>query len=165
MRVEFPVGNQGLLTVEMCCEHPTLYIYILLAPGCGLLPHFEAVLQREGGCACTPAQSWDGFAAGSASAVPHRTDRRIPPQKKPQKTNGNCTQWFKKHKPTLHTPREHSSPLSFFGYQPRQPPATQRSPLSICDPYKKYNYMYHDKAICHLKIILIIHYTSYFTII
>lgn len=88
MRVEFPVGNQGLLTVEMCCEHPTLCIYILLAPGCGLLPHFEAVLQREGGCACTPAQSWDGFAAGSASAVPHRTDRRIPPQKNPKKPTG-----------------------------------------------------------------------------
>jgi len=35
----------------------------------------------------------------------------------------------------------------------------------IRDPYKKYNYMYHDKAICHLKIILIIHYTSYFTVI
>lgn len=45
MRIEFPisVGNHGLLNVEIRCECPTLYIYILLAPGCGLLPNFEAV--------------------------------------------------------------------------------------------------------------------------
>lgn len=48
---------------------------------------------------------------------------------------------------------------------PDKPQRVRVTIQHICDPYKKYNYMYHDKAICHLKIILIIHYTSYFTII
>lgn len=107
MRIEFPVsaGNQGLLNVEMCCEHPTLCIYILLAPGCGLLPNLDLFLLWGWGCACTPGQSCDSFAAGSGSAVPH-TDRSIPPQN----TNGNCTQWFKNTTQPYKHPRSTGSP-------------------------------------------------------
>lgn len=134
MRIEFPisVGNQRSLNVEMCCEHPTLCIYILLAPGCGLLPNLLFLLREWG---------WDGFCSRGLpqpclGSVPDHTDRSIPPKSQREFVHSDP----RNTSPALQTPTEHRFPLGtehFFGYQHRQlrcclqPSHTERFPLSI----------------------------------
>lgn len=123
---------------------------------------------------CFCCQSRDRFCSGvwfshASGAAPDHTDRSIPP--KPtgivHSDSMNTTQPYK-HPGAQVSPLNRALLWIPTPTAPVLPPAKPRATVStqhICDPYKKYNYMYHDKAICHLKIILIIHYTSYFTII
>lgn len=157
------------------------YCWYLYADYCHIL---RAVSLRSRGCA------WRGPGAHGRvrthRAVPRgRTQRRAArgPQPRghrrsrraPSTSSSYTVIWETRNQPPNHPPNTGfpSYTENFFGYwtpmpsvlPPDKPQRVRVTIQHICDPYKKYNYMYHDKAICHLKIILIIHYTSYFTII
>lgn len=141
MRIEFPisVGNRGLLTVEMCCDHPTLCIYILLAPGCGLLPISKRFLLWSEAVPLCGSELGQFLQRGLAQ--PREQLPTIQIGVSHPKPTGICTQWFNKHEPN--EPYKHpwstGSPLwaeHLFGHQHREPlgaasgQATPTLPLS-----------------------------------